>query len=111
MNYLRMDYVRLRIIRALASVTVAFMLGVGLLGLYEADFIFENVMSLPIRSFLWQGGVVFLVLCAIFVGVTWYTAAKEYDESHARAGEYYTTLQELIELYKEEEQGQEDSES
>ncbi len=110
-RYMKMDYVRLEIIKTVAATVIAFVLAAGLLVLYQADFIFANALSLPLREILIWSGCVFVPLCTVCVVTTWRVAARLYEESHARAKIYYTTLQELLELYDEEEQRQEETDT
>lgn len=108
-RYLKMDYIRLEIIKTVASVSAASVLILGLYMLYQADYIFENALSLPFRDLAVKGALLFFPVCLLSILFTWYIAGRAYDESHVRAGIYYQTLRELIELYEDEEQGQEET--
>ena len=107
-RYLKMDYVRLQVLKTLASVVTAFLLVIGIITAYNIDYVLQNALSLPLRSLSLYGGAGLLAVCIVSVAVTCRTASKEYEESSARAGEYESTLKELIRLYDKEDQGQED---
>lgn len=107
-HYLKTDYVRLQVIKTVLSITVAVFLTVFLIGLYQYDDIMYRTFLLPWRRWLMFGGVTWGLLLIAGVAVTVIRAARLYDESLVRVKEYHTTLQELLELYEEEQQGQEE---
>ncbi len=109
-KYRKMDYVRFQVLKTFVAVLAAFGLAVGMAALYYVDYIMQNALLLPMKSLLIKGGIILFVILLVALPVTWRVAMRDYEDSHNRAAEYYTTLQELIALYKEEEQGQEESE-
>lgn len=108
MRYVKMDYVRLHILKTVAAVFVAFLLILALLVLYHREYIMQNAFSLPVKEVILWGGGGFVLICVLSVLATCRTAIRDYDESHIRAKEYDATLQELMRLYEEEEK-QEDT--
>lgn len=107
-RYIKMDYIRLQVLKTIISVVVAFLLFALLLALYRMKYVLENALMLPWKQFALYGGIGILIVGTFSVIATVKLARKRYEESALRAREYYSTLQELMELYKKEEQGQED---
>lgn len=107
-RYLKMDYVRLQILKTVVSVLLAFLLIMGIIAVYNIDYILQNALDLPLQRIALYGGISVLAVCLISVLVTCRMAARQYDESSIRAGEYESTLRELIKIYEKEDQGQED---
>lgn len=107
-RYLKMDYVRLQMLKTLVSVVVAFLLILGILAVYNIDYVLQNALDLPLRAIALYGGTSLAAVCLISVIVTCRMASREYEESSVRAGEYESTLRELINIYDKEDQGQED---
>ena len=107
-RYLRADYVRLKVHRAIASVIVAAFLILLLIAGYHTDFILQNALSMPLLpAGAWALGCT-AAGCVAAAILTGRAAARQYDESAVRAGEYRATLQELLALYEREESGQEE---
>ena len=101
-SLLKMDYVRLSVLKTLVSV-----LFLGLLTVYHMEYILKNALSLPYMQLALWGGISFGVVVLVSILVTLKMASRQYEESALRAREYYETLEELKKL-NEEEQGQED---
>ncbi len=104
MRYLKMDYVRLQVIKTAASVFLAFLLILLVVVLYYQDYIMMNALSLPVREIVLWGGAAFCAVCAVSAVITCRVAVRNYEESRVRAKEYYVTLQELLLLYEKERQ-------
>ncbi len=108
-RYLKMDYVRLQVLKTVASVLLAFLLILGIVAVYNVDYILQNALALPLRKIALIGGGGVAAVCLVSIIVTCRIASKEYDESRSRAGEYEQTLHELMKIYDKEAQGQEET--
>lgn len=108
-RYLKMDYVRLQILKTVACVLLAFLLILGIVAVYNVDYILQNALALPLRKIALIGGGGLAVVCLVLIIVTCRIASREYEESRIRAGEYEQTLCELMKIYDKEAQGQEDT--
>lgn len=103
-RFMKMDYVRLQILKTIVSVFLAAILAAVLFAMYHMEYILAHALEIPYLSyFLWFGGILFVVLVVSIVA-TCHVAAKQYRESLVRVGEYRATLQELVVLYESEEQ-------
>ena len=63
-RYLKMDYVRLQILKTVASVLLAFLLILGIVAVYHVDYILQNALALPLRRLAIIGGG-----CVVGVGI------------------------------------------
>ncbi|MCH5266408.1 MAG: hypothetical protein J1F02_10945 [Lachnospiraceae bacterium] len=108
-RYLKMDYIRLKVLKTFVSVTAATLLILVLLVMYHAEYVLKNAMSLPFDVIAFYGGGAWLVMEILFIVITCRMASREYEESRVRVKEYYATLQDLLKIYEKEEQEQEDS--
>ena len=108
-KFMKMDYVRLQVIRTTLSVAVSSGLALCLVILYHLEYVMTNALILPYRTYALVGGAVFLALEALAVFITCRISSQKYEESKVRVKEYFVTLNELLDLYEREEQGQEDN--
>lgn len=107
-HYDKVDYVRLQALRTAGSVFVALILISLLAGMYYLDDLLYQTFSIRWEHFIPATAAVILSVVVFSIIVTCIKAARAYEESRVRAREYYTTLQELIQIYEKEEQGQEE---
>lgn len=107
-GYLKMDYIRLKVLGTFVSVTVAAFLVIVLIVMYRAEYVLENAASLSLGTLALCAGGIWLAAEIVFIVITCRMASREYEESRLRVREYYTTLQDLLEIYDAEEQEQED---
>lgn len=105
-RYLKMDYVRLQVLKTVAAVLLAFLLILGILTIYNVDYVLQNALTLPLYKIALYGGTGVAAVCIVSIFVTCRVASKEYEESRVRAGEYESTLRELMDIYEKEDQGQ-----
>ena len=107
-SYIKADYVRIRLLKSIVSVVVAAFLTVGLIAVLKMEYILRNALSLPFGKIALVVGGAFFIFLIVTGVISCYMSAKAYDESELRAREYFKTLQELSDLYENEEQGQEE---
>lgn len=105
-RYMKMDYVRLQVIKTVLSVIVAGCLLSLLFVIYHVNEILYQPASLPWRTYLLFGGIIWFFFLAFGCIFTCMRASRLYAESMERVKEYDETLHDLLELY-DEEQGQE----
>ncbi len=105
-RYLKMDYVRLQVLKTIVSVLLAFLLILGIITIYNTDYVLQNALALPLHAVAFYGGAGVVMVCIVSIIVTCRMASREYEESRARAGEYESTLRELMEIYEKEDQGE-----
>jgi len=105
-RYLKMDYVRLQVLKTIVSVLLAFLLILGIITIYNIDYVLQNALALPLHAVAFYGGAGVVMVCIVSIIVTCRIASREYEESRVRAGEYESTLRELMEIYEKEDQGE-----
>jgi hypothetical protein len=105
-HYAKKDYILVQVLKTILSVVLAGCLSAILFILYHADDILYETFLYSYKTYLIIGGCVISAFLIFVVAVTCIRAAKLYEESDNRVNEYAVTLQELLELYEKEEQGQ-----
>lgn len=103
-RYIKTDYVRLQVIKAVVSVIVAGCLMALLFVVYHINEILYQPAAFPWKTYFLAGGVIWFVFLASGCIFTCIRASRLYAESKERVGEYDTTLHDLLELYEKEEQ-------
>jgi hypothetical protein len=105
-RYLKMDYVRLQVLKTIVSVLLAFLLILGIITIYNIDYVLQNALALPLHAVALYGGAGVVMVCIVSIIVTCRMASRGYEESRVRAEEYESTLRELMEIYVKEDQGE-----
>lgn len=102
-RYVKLDYVRMQILKTLISVTMAVFLILSLAGMYHMEYIITNAMEIDYfglgRYFL----MLYILLLGLFTFVTVSVSSVKYEASKKRVKEYYAVLQELMDYYDQEE--------
>lgn len=104
-KYFKLDYIRYEILKTLVSVTSAVVLILLLIGMYHLEFLITNALEL---NYAWMARyflISYILLLFLFSLVTVSVSSVRYEASKKRVKEYYSTIQELISFYKEEEEG------
>lgn len=107
-RYKKSDYIMLQILRTVASVFFAGLLGAVLFFLYHMNEIMYRMSDFPWKACLYTGGSVWFVFLMTGMAWTFVRSSVRYNESEIRVREYNVTLHELLELYEKEESGQEE---
>lgn len=103
-RYMKMDYVRLQVIKTVISVVIAGGLAALLIVIYHANEILYQPAEFPWKTYFVTGGVIWLIFLTLGGVFTCVRASRLYAESKDRVKEYDATLHDLLELYEEEEQ-------
>lgn len=107
-HYDKADYIRLQALHTAGAVLTSYVLVVVLVAMYYLDDLLYQTISVSwgiVLPFALTAAVGILVFAVV---VSCVRASAAYDESKLRSEEYYATLQELMQLYEKEEQGQEE---
>ncbi len=106
-GYYKLDYIRAHIISVVWNLTLAYVLILFLIALYNADYIFVNVASLEYDR------LGFIVL-GIYVGIlvlgilfSYFHFKKEYAKNLFILKGYYTNLKKLDEFYTQNQNKEE----
>ena len=104
-KYFKLDYIRYQILKTLVSVTGAVFLVVVLIGMYYMEFIITNALELDYAGMTKYFLVIYILLLCLFSFVTVSVSSIRYEASKNRVKQYYSTLQDLLAYYEEEEEG------
>lgn len=104
-KYYKLDYIRYQILKTLLSVTGAVFLVIMLISMYNMEFIITNALELDYAGMARYFLVIYILLLCLFSFVTISVSSIRYETSKNRVKEYYSTLQDLLAYYEEEEEG------
>ncbi len=104
-KYFKLDYIRHEILKTLVSVTGAVFLVLLMAGMYHMEYIITNALEIDYAGMARYFLVIYFLLLCLFSLVTVSISSVRYEVSKNRVKEYYSTLQELISFYEEEEDG------
>ncbi len=102
MNYYKYDYIRYNLIKNFLSVSVGYMILLGLVALYKAEYLIANLVSLDYKAIviLVVGG--YLLLLIGYSVFTVLTCAARYEKSKAHVNRFYKILEVLRKFYDKE---------
>ena len=104
-KYFKLDYIRHELLKTLVSVTGAVFLVLLMAGMYHMEYIITNALEIDYAGMARYFLVIYFLLLCLFSLVTVSISSVRYEVSKNRVKEYYSTLQELISFYEEEEDG------
>lgn len=104
-KYFKLDYIRHEILKTIVSVTGAVFLSLLLIGMYHIEFLITNALELDYAWIAKYFFASYFLILFLFSFVTLSVSSVRYETSKNRVKEYYSTLQELISFYEDEEEG------
>lgn len=97
------DYIRLNLLFSIVCVTIAYILILALIVLYNYEYIISNIAAIPYYSI----GTMILgiyVLCIIFYSfISIYVFSKKYEASKKRVKKYFRYLKYLNTYYQKDD--------
>lgn len=102
-RYYKSDYARLNVLKTAITITIAYLVLVGMVILYRLQYILDNILTIDYKSFGWTilGG--YLGVLSFYLIVTLLGFSIRYNLSHKKLGKYYRMLGKLKEIYREED--------
>lgn len=101
-KYYKTDYVRLQTLKTVICTTVAYLLILALIALYQSEYLIENAVILDYRTIgTYVLGIYILVVAVYGLGAIIGYSLK-YDASRKKLARYYKILKRLNKIYKEE---------
>ena len=101
-NYFRSDYISLQVMKSVISATLSFAIVVGIYVFYH----FEEVMKEIYQIDLLEAGREFLLAYVIFTGIytfiSYFVYSYRYNRVKKSLKKYNSHLEELFELYEED---------
>lgn len=107
-EYFLGDYVRINLLKNLVSVTVAYILLLGLYVLYKMEDIFAMAANLQLMVLLKEILLIYLILVIIYTGVGIIFYAWQYQTSLKRVKKYYRILRHIDKCGEKDGQIRED---
>lgn len=104
MNFYKYDYIRYNLLKTVISVTIGYMLVIGLAALYQAEYLIANFVILDYKAI---GTVVlgcYFALLLLYSVATIVGCALKYDKSRKEVGRYYKVLEALRKFYSKEKE-------
>ncbi len=102
-RYFRRDYLRSRMLNSFVATTVGFVCLVGLIALYEMEYIVGNAVSLDYMMLLKRCIAVYIVLLAIDEMTSLVYGMLHYNRSRNKLAKYFRMLRRMRAFYAEEE--------
>lgn len=102
MNFYKYDYIRYNLLKNFLSVTVGYVMVLGLAALYKAEYLIANLVLLDYKTI---GAVVigvYFILLVIYSVATVFTCSMQYEKSKRHVGKYYKILDVLRKFYDRE---------
>lgn len=102
-KYYKNDYIRLHLIKTIISVTIGYLILLGMIAFYKSEELIRNAVSLDYESmgFKILGG--YIIFLTIYILGTAIAYSVKYDRSKRKLSVYLDSLKALRSLYKEEE--------
>lgn len=102
-KFYRNDYVRLRLLQTMISVTLGFGLVLVLVVAYKMEYLVEKAVTLDYATILKTTLGIFIIVAVIYIFLSMVIYSIQYDRSRKKLGRYMKNLKELRRLYKEGE--------
>ncbi|MCR4778299.1 MAG: hypothetical protein K5858_05600 [Lachnospiraceae bacterium] len=102
-HYFKHDYIRWELIKTIISVTIAYVLILGMVVLYKLEYLIANALVLNYRGILMKVLGIYLVLIVIYVSGAVIGYSYKYNRERRNLGRYEKSLKRLSGIYKKEE--------
>lgn len=101
-EYFFSDYVRMNALGHLVSLTIAYILILGVYIIYKMDTILAMTTNLKLGVLIREAVLIYIVLLLVYIGISVVFYAWQYQNSRGRVKKYYRMLK-LIEKYEQED--------
>ncbi|MSS62647.1 hypothetical protein [Velocimicrobium porci] len=101
-GYYKSDYIRYNLLKTIVSVTIGYILILGLLVFYNAEFLITNAATLNYKAVIGKALAVYLILLIIYIIGTIVMYSLKYDKAHKFVKKYFRMLGVLRKFYKDE---------
>jgi len=102
MNFYKYDYIRYNLLKNFLSVTVGYVILLGLVALYKAEYLIANVVSLDYKAIAIVVIGVYVLLLILYSVVTVWTCTAQYEKSKKHVTRFYKMLEILRKFYDKE---------
>jgi len=102
-NYYKDDYVGLKIINTIVTVTIAYLFMITIWVMYKADFVLEQLVALDIADMGIKLIGFYLIILIVYLIFTYVMYSYKYIKMSEKNRKYADGLKELYLIYKREE--------
>ena len=101
-NFYKSDYIRYHILKTFVAVTIAYLLIVGLVMLYQAEYLIANVVVLDYKTIGILMACIYFVLLLLYEIITIILCVLRYEKAQKYVIRYYKILEILRRFYGSE---------
>lgn len=101
-NFFRTDYVRLKVLKTVVSITIGYLLLLLLLVVYKSEFLLQNAVTLDYRRIVIKYALYYVLIATVYIAVTMIVYMVKYSTSRRKLAKYFRMLRKLRSLYREE---------
>ncbi len=99
-RFYKNDYIRLSLLKSMVSVTLAYVIIMALIIMYNLEYIISNAIRLPYKEIvLWTVGV-YVLLIIIYAFISLFVYSRKYNAAWVRVKKYYRYLRYLNKNYQ-----------
>ena len=102
MNFYKYDYIRYNLIKNFLSVSVGYIMLLGLAALYKAEYLISNFMFLDFKKIAVIAIGIYVVLLFVYSAITVWLCSAKYEKSKRHTMKYYKLLDVLQKFYDRE---------
>lgn len=102
-KFFRRDYVRLKILQNIVTVTIGYLLVLGMIGAYRMEYLIKEAVNL---DYIGMGKLilgVYIIVITVYVMAALVGYGLYYDYSRKKLAKYFRMLRLLRSIYQEEE--------
>ena len=101
-SFFKSDYIRWTILKTAASVTVGYALILGLIILYNLEYLIKNATKLDYKMMGTKALGVYLVIMVVYLLYTFFYSSYSFDKNKKKFQRYNKLLVKLENIYDEE---------
>ena len=100
-RYYRSDYIGIGLLKNLLVISLGYILLWGLVVAYNLDFLLDNLHKLNFSLIILEIAIGYIVIVLVYSIITYVMRFSRYLKAKKSVQEYYTKLNELMQLYGE----------
>ena len=99
-NYFRNDYLSLQVLKSVVSITVAYLIGVGLYILYHLETLMQDIYKMDLWAFAGNILMYYGICVVVYATISYLVYAIRYTRARRNLKHYYNHLKKLNSLYE-----------
>ena len=99
MDFYKYDYIRYNLIKNFLSVSVGYVMLLGLAALYKAEYLIANLMFLDFKKIAVITIGIYALLLIVYSAITVWQCLAKYEKSRRHVKKYYKLLDVLQKFY------------